>query len=337
MSQQQPASPAPGPSAPTPTAPRAVSFSEYGGPEVLRTDGIDLPEPGPGQARIVVRAAGVNPLDWKIRSGAMSAFVPVALPHVPGLELAGVVDAVGEGVEEVAVGDEVFGPAHAAYATHAVADAHRLARRPAGLPWEAAAALPVASEAALRALTLLNVVSGETLLIHGASGSVGTLATQFALARGARVVGTAGESALARVTGLGATAVTYGDGVEERIRTVAPGGIDAALDLAGGDSVLAVSAELTRSNGRVVSLADPVAAQAHGAVFSPGGPDDDHTVPALAAALALQADGTLSVPVHAVFPLSDAPAAHRAGERGGLSGKILLVPGTDASTAALTR
>ncbi|MFI8852343.1 NADP-dependent oxidoreductase [Streptomyces sp. NPDC053499] len=304
--------------------PEAVAYAAYGGPEVLQPTGIDIPEPDPDQVRVAVRAAGVNPLDWKLRSGALSAAMPVTLPHIPGLEFAGTVDAVGDGVSALEPGDEVFGRASSAYATLLVADTAQLRLRPHDLDVHRAAGLPVAAEAAYRALDELAVAAGETLLVHGAGGAVGNLAVQFAVARGTHVVGTAAERVHRRLADLGATPVTYGDGWPERVRAVAPRGVDAVLDTSGAD-VLGDSARLASGGAaRVLTLADPQAAQAHGVRFSAGGSGLDRTGPALDQALALHRRGTLVVPVHEPVPLAEAARAHRLGEAGGLDAKLVL-------------
>lgn len=163
---------------------RAVQFSEFGSAERLRIVEVPVPEPGPGQVRVAVRAAGVNPIDWKIRRGLMTRIAPVEFPHIPGIEVAGVVDAVGEGAP-FTPGDEVFGWSRGSgsYAEFALASV--LALKPAGLSWAEAAALPVSGETAVRALNALDVAAGDTLLVNGAGGSVGSLAVQFAVGRGA--------------------------------------------------------------------------------------------------------------------------------------------------------
>src|SRR4051812_30319017 len=169
---------------------KAVTFAEYGGPEVLQVTDVPEPQPGAGQIRISVRAVGVNPIDWKIRSGAMSAFMPLELPAIDGREAAGVVDAVGEGVEGLSVGDEVFGPTvGGAAAERALLGAW--APKPANVSFAAAAGLPVAVDTTARVLTLLgDVGEGTTIVIDGAAGGVGSIAAQIARARGARVIGT---------------------------------------------------------------------------------------------------------------------------------------------------
>ncbi|MEU6733064.1 NADP-dependent oxidoreductase [Streptomyces physcomitrii] len=306
--------------------PEAIAFAEYGPPEVLEAVTRPRPEPGPGQVLVAVRAAGVNPLDWKLRGGAMAAVMPLALPHVPGLELAGTVDALGEGVEGLTVGEEVFGKARGAYAAYALAEADQLARRPEDLDPVPAAGVAVAAEAAYRALDELGPTEGETLLVHGAAGAVGSMAAQFARARGARVLGTASAPAQDRVRELGAETVVYGEGVAERLRSAAPEGVDAVLDTSGAD-VLGLSVALAGGTGRVLSLVDPVAAEQHGVRFSAGTPDEDRTAAALEQVLVLHRAGTLALPVPVTLPLAEAAEAHRWGERGGSGGKLLLLVG----------
>src|SRR4051794_26768128 len=172
---------------------RAVQFAEYGGPEVLHVAEVEEPHAGPGQIRIAVRAAAVNPIDWKQRSGALREIMPLELPAIPGLDVAGVVDEVGDGVSDVTAGDEVFGFAiGAGTAEYAVLE--HFARKPPELSWAEAAALPVSVETAGRTLAALGLEAGQTLLVNGAAGGVGLAAVQFALASGARVIGTASEA-----------------------------------------------------------------------------------------------------------------------------------------------
>ncbi|NJQ08816.1 NADP-dependent oxidoreductase [Streptomyces lonarensis] len=304
--------------------PMAMAFAEYGGPEVLTPLEPAEPHPGPGQVRITVRAAGVNPLDAKLRSGAMAGAWPLELPFVPGSELAGTVDAVGEEVHDLSVGEAVMGLAPHSYAEQAVADRDRVARVPEGMDVEHAAAVPVAAETAWRALAELRVGAGDTLLVHGAGGVVGAMAVRFALARGARVVGTASAAAVPRVAALGAMAVTYGEGVADRVRETVPGGVDAVLDTSGAD-VLGESVALAGTPDRVLTVVDPVAARRHGARFSSSGESPvDHAAAGLAQAVALHRAGSLHLPLHAVYPLAEAAEAHRALAAGRLSGKIVL-------------
>jgi NADPH:quinone reductase-like Zn-dependent oxidoreductase len=208
---------------------RAVSFRRFGGPEVLEIVDLPDPHPGPGEVRIAVRAAGVNPSDWKKREGLMDE----GLPQTLGYEAAGVVDEVGAGVADVAVGDRVFGFSAGGAAQAELAVLSDYAPVPPSLDFPAAAALPAAVETAARALDQLGVESGGTLLVNGASGSVGSAAVQLAVARGARVIGTASPANHDYLRALGAEPVAYGEGLTARVRALAPGGVDLALDAAG--------------------------------------------------------------------------------------------------------
>ena len=244
---------------------KAARFSQFGGPEVLEI--VDLPDPhaGPGQVRIAVRAAGVNPSDWKKREGLMDE----ELPQTLGYEAAGVVDEVGEGVTDVAVGDRVFGLSADGAAQAELAVLSFYAPIPASLDFAGAAALPAAVETATRALDQLGVSSGSTVLINGASGSVGSAAVQLAVARGARVIGTASPANHDYLRSLGAEPVAYGDGLADRVRALAPGGVDLALDVA-GSGVLPELIELAGGAENVVTVADFAGAKEHGVRFSSG-------------------------------------------------------------------
>jgi NADPH:quinone reductase-like Zn-dependent oxidoreductase len=212
---------------------RAVSFTDYGPPEVLRVADAEEPHPDEGQIRIAVRAAGVNPVDWKARSGVMREMMPLSFPVIDGREASGVVDEVGPGVSDVAAGDEVFGfSVGGAAAERAVLDDY--ARKPPGLAWEDAAALPVAVETSLRVFNVLGgLEEGQTIVVNGAADGVGVAAVQIARARGVRVIGTASEGSHEFLRSLGAEPTTYGDGMVERIRALAPDGVDLAFDTAG--------------------------------------------------------------------------------------------------------
>ncbi len=302
----------------------AMGFTEYGGTEVLRTLDVPEPEPGPGEVRVRVKAVGVNPIDWKLRSGAMAGFRPVQFPYVPGIELAGVVDRVGEGVPDLRAGDEVLGPAVAAYAELAIARAEQVLAKPEQVPWELAAALPVASETAYRMLAHVSPAAGQTVLVHGAAGGVGSVATAFAVADGVRVVGTAGEVNHDYLRSLGAVPVTYGEGWPERVRAAAPEGVDAVLDTA-GRGVIEESVALAGGPDRVVTIADP-GAQRLGVKFSSGltEPRSYHRE-GIGRALELIAQDRLPLPIWRAYPLVEAPLAHRASEEGHLRGKIVLI------------
>ncbi|SOB81039.1 NADP-dependent oxidoreductase [Streptomyces sp. 1331.2] len=304
---------------------KAIAFNEYGDLDVLRPADIELPAPGPGQVRVAVRAVGVNPLDHKVRSGAMVDIFPVTFPAVPGYELSGVVEAVGQGVSGFAPGDEVFGAVMGgAYAEQALVPAEQLGRKPASLGWEEAAAIPVAAETSERALDVLGVQPGETLLVHGAAGGVGTVLLQFARARGITVIGTASEANHDHLRALGAIPVTYGDGLAERVRAVAPGGVDRVLDAVGQGGVLPLSVELAGSADRVLTIADFVGAEQHGIRFTGGTETVLYHQRAYATALALHEAGTLRLPLHRVLPLAEAAEAQRISEGGHLRGKVVL-------------
>ncbi|HEX3779408.1 MAG TPA: NADP-dependent oxidoreductase [Pseudonocardiaceae bacterium] len=299
---------------------KAVVLDSFGGPELLHEAEVDKPAPGPGQVLLAVKRAGVNPFDSKVRAGAMEAVFHTELPAVLGLEVAGVVEALGEGVTEVKVGDEVLGWSETgAYAEYVLAT--RILPKPAGLDWDVAAALPVAAETALRVLRLLAVASGETLLIHGASGAVGAMAVQLAVARGVTVIGTASAGNQAYVTSLGATATTYGSGLVERVRSLAPNGIDAVFDAA-GRGALPDSIELRGGTERIVTIADPTA-QSLGIAFS-SGTAADASIPELIAVADQVASGKIVAAVAQAYPLAEAARAHEAIDSGHASGKLVL-------------
>jgi NADPH:quinone reductase-like Zn-dependent oxidoreductase len=208
---------------------KAVRFSQFGGPEVLEIVDLPDPHPGAGQVRIAVRAAGVNPSDWKKRQGLMDE----ELPQTLGYEAAGVVDELGAGVADVAIGDRVFGLSTEGAAQAELAVLSYFAPVPSSLDFSDAAALPAAIETATRALDQLGVDSGSTLLVNGASGSVGSAAVQLAVVRGARVIGTASPANHDYLRSLGAEPVAYGEGLIGRVRAHAPDGVDVALGSTG--------------------------------------------------------------------------------------------------------
>ncbi len=301
---------------------KAIIFSQFGGPDVLQLTEVPEPHAGPGEVRVRVHAVGINPLESQIRVGAMEAVFPTTFPSVPGLELAGVVNEVGEGVTTLAVGDEVLGWGAGSYAELVVTGAEQLALKPAAINWEEAAALPVAGETAARGLDALHVVSGETVLIHGASGAVGSVAVQLAVARGATVIGTASAANQEYVRGLGATPVVYGEGLVERVRAVASSGIDAALDAAGYDAI-EPSIELTGGTERVATIADAPGSAQFGVPFLAGAA----TPPAssLGEALGLIEARALRLTVAQTFPFAQAADAQTASVEGHLPGKLVLV------------
>ncbi|MEV0247220.1 NADP-dependent oxidoreductase [Nocardia sp. NPDC050712] len=297
---------------------KAVRFRRFGGPEVLEIVDLPDPHPGPGQVRIAVRAAGINPSDWKKRQGLMDA----ELPQTLGYEAAGVVDELGAGVTDVAPGDRVFGFCTEATAQAELAVLSYYAPIPPSLDFPGAAALPAALETATRALDQLGVASGSTVLISGASGSVGSAAVQLAVARGARVLGTASPANHEYLRTLGAEPLAYGPGLVERVRAIAPGGVDTALDVA-GSGVLPELVDLAGGAEHVVTLADFAGAQEYGVKFSSG--DAGRAVHAIADIGALIESGRFTLPVARTFPLAEVAEAHRAGADGGLRGKLVLV------------
>lgn len=285
---------------------------------------IDPPAPKPGRVRVTVQAAAVNPIDVKILRGLMGGSPPKNARGI-GIEVAGVVDAVGDGVDAWAVGDEVFGRSiGGGYAESTLAAADALVRRPEYLPWDVAGGLTVAAETAHRTLTELRVTTGDVLLIHAASGAVGLVTTQLAVARGATVIGTASERNHDFLRSLSATPVAYGEGWVERVRAVAPR-VDAVLDAA-GTGVLAGSVELAGGAERVVTIAGYDEAASLGVRFT-GSPEDMVPEPEVAAVvLPLYERGQLRLPIAGRYPLQDAAQALAASGSGHPPGKLVLIP-----------
>lgn len=303
---------------------RTAQFTDYGDPDVLKLVDAPPPTPGPGQVRLAVRAAGVNPVDWKIVAGFMRDIMPIQLPAGAGTDVAGVVDEVGPGVTEWAVGDEVLGVAATpSFAEFALAAAGDLVRKPAAVSWEVAGSLAGAGGTAYVALAALALGQDDTLLIHAAAGGVGTFAVQLAVARGVKVVGTASERNHDYLRSIGATPVTYGDGLLDRVRAAAPQGVDAVLD-ASGRGEIPMSIELTGDPARVLSLVAFDAADT-GIRLHVGGAGDRQGE-ALRELAALIEQGRLTVPVERTYPLDDVVAALEASRDGHLTGKIVIVP-----------
>ncbi|WP_285576723.1 NADP-dependent oxidoreductase [Actinoallomurus iriomotensis] len=305
---------------------KAIVMNQYGGPDVLKL-ATDAPEPkvGPDFVLVRVKAAGVNPVDWKIREGRLDGLFQTDFPVVPGWDLAGVVERAGPAVSEFSPGDEVIGyvredhVGRGTYAELVAAPVRTLGRKPARLSWAEAGGLPLAGLTAYQALVkALGVNEDDTVLIHAASGGVGSFAVQIALARGARVIGTAGPRNHDHLRSLGAEPVAYGPGLADEVRRLAPGGVSAALDLVGGEA-LDVTPDLLTGKGRWASIVDPSVTERGGRyVFVRPDPTD------LAALAQLVDDGRLTVPVAKTFPLSEAAEAQRLSEEGHTRGKIVL-------------
>lgn len=297
---------------------RAVTFSSYGPPEVLRLTDVPDPHAAEGQVRVRVRAAGVQPFDTKVRSGQID--IPATFPQMLGNEFAGVVDEVGDGVSGVSVGDEVLGWAFmCCYAECVAVSAKRIVPKPAGVPWEVAGVLSASGQTAYSALQELGIGPGVTVLIHAAAGGVGTFAVQLAREWGATVIGTASERNHGYLRSLGATPVTYGEGMVERVRAVAPGGVDAALDGAGG-AALRASVEIVGDRNRIGTLVDPALADELGVRALQG----KRSVARLADLVDLYVRGKLRVQIAKTFPLEQAADAHREVEGGHVRGKVVL-------------
>jgi NADPH:quinone reductase-like Zn-dependent oxidoreductase len=300
--------------------PNAVVMTGYGPPEVLKWAPVPLPEPGSGQIRIKVRAAGISPTDLALRAGHLRA-IPLPPDAVLGFEAAGTVDAAGPGVTGISAGDAVtallFGLG--GYAEYAVTSIW--ARKPQSVSWTDAAALPSSAEAAVGVLRQLNVTRGETLLLFGGGGSVGVIATQLAVARGVKVISAVSERDETIARELGATPVRYGPGVTGRVHAL--GAVDAVFDAA-GTGVLADAIALAGGPRRVITLSDPAAAD-YGVTLSQ--PTPDRAPGALDETIALLGEGRLRLRGHRTMPMQQAADAHRQLESGNARARIILTLG----------
>lgn len=305
---------------------QAATYTGYSADNSRLTVG-EVPDPktGPGQVLIEVWAAGVNPVDWKVMAGGLDAMMDTVFPAIPGWDVAGVVRGTGPDTPEFGVGDEVMAYARkdvvqgGTFAQLVSVSARDVARKPAALDWHQAGGLPLAGLTALRSLDALRIGPRDTLLVHAAAGGVGSLAVQIARARGARVIGTASPRNHDFLRALDAEPVTYGEGLAERVRALAPDGVTTVLDCVGGqlETTLAVLAE----GGRHVSIADPTVS-GHGGRWIWVRPDG-----AGLAELAYLADrGRLSVEVAQTFPLSEVGAAFDVSRTGTVRGKLVIVP-----------
>ncbi len=301
---------------------RAAAFHTFGGPEVLRVVEVATPVAGPGEIRVRVEAAGVQAYDAAVRSGWTPPGQTLRFPQVVGNDFAGVVDQTGPGVTELAVGDEVLGWALlASCAEYVVVPAGQVVAKPSGMSWPEAGTLSASAQTAHTALTELQVSAGDTLLIHGASGGVGTVAVQLARAAGATVIGTAGPANQDYLRSLGATPAVYGDGLADRVRALAPGGVDVALDAAGG-AALDTSLELVADRQRIGTLVDFTRADELGVRPL----RSRRSAARLQAITDLYRAGGLMLTVSETFPLDRIADAHRRIDSGHARGKTAVLP-----------
>jgi NADPH:quinone reductase-like Zn-dependent oxidoreductase len=305
--------------------PRAVRFDDYGGIEVLKVVEVDRPVPGPGQVLVKVEAAAINPGEAAIRRGLLHERFPATFPSGQGSDLAGVVEEIGACVDQFAVGDEVLGYTHDrdSHAEYVLANTDKVVPRPPEVPWEAAGSLFVAGAAAYASVRAVAPEAGETVVVAGAAGGVGSIAAQLARNAGAITIGLASERNHRWLAEHGIVPVEYGDGVAERIRSAAEDGVDAFVD-AFGDGYVDLAIELGVKPDRINTVIDFAAAQKYGTHA-----DGDRTAdsPDVLAELAqLVADGRLEIPIARVYPLDEVQDAYRELEQRHTRGKIVLRP-----------
>ena len=308
-----------------------VVATAYGGPEVLSPVEVELPAPGPGEVSVAVKAVGVNPFDYKIISGMMGAD-PANLPLPVGSELAGVVTAVGPDAEgpggPLAVGDEVVvSPvAGGAYADAVTVPASAVVPKPVELPWPEAAGVLAVGATALHSLQVVAMKPGETLLIHGGSGSVGQIAVQLAAKAGVTVLATGSERNHTLLSALGATPVTYGPGLLDRVRAAAPQGVDAAIDTVGTDEAVDTSLALVADPSRIVSIAAFGRGDTGIVLISGDDPETHVRADAWKTLLPALTDGSLKIVITKAFPLAQAAEALQFVKDGHAGGKVVLLP-----------
>lgn len=299
---------------------KVFAFSTYGGPEGQQLTEREVPEPRVDEIAIEVRAAGVNPADAKRREGAFGT--KATLPVAMGLEVSGVVTAVGDDVEGFAVGDEVLGPparGQGSFAEHTVLKADKAVAKPAGVPFEVAATLPVAGTTAYDLVHQVPLERGRTVLVLGAGGGVGLMALQVAAAEGLAAVGVASESKRDLVEGTGATFVASGAGAADRVRAVAPDGVGLLADLVGGEPLREL-APLVANPAAIISAADGDTAGELGGAGRANSPD------ALAGITGVVGRGLLTPHISSTYPLQRAAEAMAEVEAGHAAGKVVIVP-----------
>ncbi|MFE3255316.1 NADP-dependent oxidoreductase [Nocardia sp. NPDC059091] len=305
---------------------KAVRYNEFGGIDVLRVDEVERPVPGDGQALVRVRAAGINPSEAVIRTGALADMFPSTFPSGQGSDLAGVIEEVGTGVGGYSPGDEVIGFSEnrAAQAELVLVEAVNLTRKPERVPWEVAGGLYVAGVTAWGAVRSVRLTPGETVVVSGAAGGVGSLAVQLARRAGATVIGLASESNHEWLRSRGVIPIAYGDDVADRIKAAAPGGVDAFIDTF-GNGYVELALALGVATERIDTIADYAAAARYG-VKTDGGAEAGPGGAILAELAGLIADGHLEVPIANVYPLAQVREAYTELERRHTHGKIVLRP-----------
>jgi NADPH:quinone reductase-like Zn-dependent oxidoreductase len=303
---------------------KAVRFEEYGGVDVLNVVDVPAPEPGPGQVLVQVKAAGINPGEGKIRSGALHSRFPATFPSGEGSDLAGIVTRTGPGVVGFSAGDEVIGYTdnRASHAEYVVAEVENLTPRPDGVPWAVAGSLFVAGATAYAAVRAVAAAAGDTVVVAGAAGGVGSIAVQLARLAGASVIGLASETNHVWLAEHGIVPVSYGDGVAERIRAAAPR-VDALIDTQGGHYVQ-LALDLGVQPERIDTIVNFAAVADHGVKAEGNAAGASAAV--LAELAALVAAGKLEIPIAATFPLSQVRDAYSELEHGHTRGKIVLIP-----------
>ncbi|WSQ13736.1 NADP-dependent oxidoreductase [Streptomyces sp. NBC_01231] len=305
--------------------PKAVRFAEYGGIDALNVVDVDRPEPGERQLLVKVVAAGINPGEAAIRQGFLHDRFPATFPSGQGSDLAGIVEEVGAGVTGFAVGDEVIGFTHnrASHAEYVVVEDDQLIHRPAGVPWEQAGALFVAGTTAYAAVHAVKVERGETVVVSGAAGGVGSLVVQLARHAGATVIGLASEPHHAWLARHGAIPLTYGEDVGERVRAAADGTVDAFIDTFGAPYI-ELALELGVPGERINTIIDFAGAAKHGTKAE--GCAAAARADVLRELATLLADGDLDIPIARVHRLEEVREAFRELERRHTRGKIVLKP-----------